>query len=291
MMKIIPVAFDSLGTRSMATFVQTQDCRILIDPGVSLAPSRYGLPPHSLEFTRMKEHWGEIRKFAEKAEVLIVTHFHYDHHDPSEPEIYEGKILLMKNPREKINISQRGRAKFFLEMLGNLPQKIEYCDGREFKFGETQIKFSQPVPHGTNAKLGYVTEVCIVDREGKFIHTSDIEGGSLEEQASFLIQENPDIIFLDGPMTYMLGYRYSQASLQASIDNILKVMGRTSVKRIILDHHFLRDLNWKEYILDIFKAAARRGIKIQTAAEFANLENDLLEARRRELYRDYPFEE
>lgn len=291
MMKIIPVAFDSLGTRSMATFIQTQDCRILIDPGVSLAPSRFGLPPHSLEFKRMNEHWEEIKKFAKKAEVLIVTHFHYDHHDPSEPEIYEGKILLMKNPHEKINISQRGRAKFFLEMLGNLPQKIEYCDGREFRFGETQIRFSQPVPHGTNAKLGYVTEVCIVDRKGKFIHTSDIEGASLEEQTSFIIQENPDIIFLDGPMTYMLGYRYSQASLQASINNILKVMEKTYVEQIVLDHHFLRDLNWKKYIPDIFKAAARRGIKIQTAAEFANLENDLLEARRRELYRDNPCEE
>ncbi len=288
MMKIIPVAFDSLGTRSMATFIQTRDCQILIDPGVSLAPSRYGLPPHFLELKRMNEHWEEIKKFAQKAEILIVTHFHYDHHDPSEPEIYEGKILLMKHPSEKINLSQRERAKFFLEMLGNLPQKIEYCDGREFKFGETHIKFSQPVPHGTNAKLGYVTEVCIRDSEGKFIHTSDVEGASLEEQTSFLIAENPDIIFLDGPMTYMLGYRYSRASLLASANNMLKVMENTSVKQIVFDHHFLRDLNWKEHILDIFKAAAKKGIKILTAAEFAGLENDLLEARRRELYREYP---
>jgi predicted metallo-beta-lactamase superfamily hydrolase len=238
----------------------------------------------------MNDHWNEIKKYAKKAEVLIVTHFHYDHHDPSEPEIYEEKILLMKNPREKINLSQRERAKFFLEMLSDLPQKIEYCDGREFKFGETQIKFSQPVPHGTNAKLGYVIEVCIVDEGEKFIHTSDVEGASLDEQTSFLIEENPNIIFLDGPMTYMLGYRYSRASLQASINNILKVMEKTSVEQIVFDHHFLRDLNWREHILDLFKVAAQRGIKILTAAEFAGLKNELLEARRRELYREYPEE-
>lgn len=284
MMRIVPIAFESLGTRSMATFVQTRDCKILIDPAVSLAPSRYGLPPHSREFERMDEHWREIEKYAKKAEVLIVTHYHYDHHDPSEPELYEGKLVLIKNPNAKINLSQKQRARFFLEMLGNLPEKIEYCDGREFEFGKTLIKFSKAVPHGTSARLGYVTQVCIKNGKTKFIHTSDVEGPSLKEQASFLLEENPNIIFLDGPMTYMLGYRYSRASLQASIENILEVMKKTSVEQIIFDHHFLRDLNWREHITRVYEAAEVKGIKILTAAEFAGRENDLLEARRRELY-------
>ncbi len=41
-MNITPIAADSLGTRSMATFVETGDCGIFIDPAVSLAPRRYG---------------------------------------------------------------------------------------------------------------------------------------------------------------------------------------------------------------------------------------------------------
>ena len=45
-MKIKPVASDSMGTRSMATYVETKDVKIFIDPGVALGPSRYGLPPH-----------------------------------------------------------------------------------------------------------------------------------------------------------------------------------------------------------------------------------------------------
>jgi predicted metallo-beta-lactamase superfamily hydrolase len=44
--RIVPLAFDSFGVRSMSTFVETDDLRILIDPGVALAPIRYGLEPH-----------------------------------------------------------------------------------------------------------------------------------------------------------------------------------------------------------------------------------------------------
>ncbi len=232
----------------------------------------------------MGEHWSRIKKYAEKADVLIVTHYHYDHHEPDEPGIYRGKIALIKHPEENINLSQKRRARFFLEMLGTLPEKIEHSDGREFRFGETLIKFSDAVPHGTNARLGYVTEVCIDSGRRKLIHTSDVEGPSLDEQVSFLLDENPDIIFLDGPMTYMMGYRYSQASLHASIENILKVMEKTSVKKIILDHHFLRDLKWREHLTELNRAGEEKGIKILTAAEFAGRENDLLEARRKELF-------
>ena len=41
--KIVPLAFDSFGVRSMATFVETDDSKVLIDSGVSLAPLRYRL--------------------------------------------------------------------------------------------------------------------------------------------------------------------------------------------------------------------------------------------------------
>jgi len=85
-MKILPLAADSLGTRSMATFVETGDINILVDPAVSLGPRRYGLPPHPLEYEKMDEHWGNIKKYVASSDVLILTHYHYDHHDPGYPE-------------------------------------------------------------------------------------------------------------------------------------------------------------------------------------------------------------
>ena len=44
-MKIIPLAADSLGVRSMATYVEAGSTGLLLDPGATLAPARYGLPP------------------------------------------------------------------------------------------------------------------------------------------------------------------------------------------------------------------------------------------------------
>lgn len=287
-MKIIPLAADSFGTRSMATFVSTKDCKILIDPGVALGPSRYNLPPHPKEFKRLEEHWRKIKRFAKKAQALIVTHYHYDHHDPEEPELYKNKIVYLKHPTEHINKSQKKRAKYFLEQLDDLPKQLEYSDGREFKFGKTRIKFSKAVFHGASNKLGYVTEVFITDGKTKFIHTSDVQGPVTKGQTDFILKNKPDIVYLDGPLSYMLGFRYSYANLNNSVKNLIKIFNKTKIKTLIVDHHFLRDKKWKERIDKAIKAAEKKKIKIMTAAEFAGKKIEMLEAYRNELWKKYP---
>ncbi|MDI6798742.1 MAG: hypothetical protein QMD12_01975 [Candidatus Aenigmarchaeota archaeon] len=288
-MKILPLAFDSIGTRSMATFVETKDVKIFIDPGVSLAPIRYGLPPHAIELKRMEEHWNKIVKLASESDILITSHYHFDHFDPNENlEIYENKTVLIKHPREKINFSQKGRSAYFLEQIKGLPKKLEYCDGREFEFGKTKIKFSQPVFHGTNPKLGWVTEVLIDDGSYKFIHTSDVEGPSQKDQTDFILENRPNLVFCDGPLSYMLGFRYSYESLNASVENMIKIINSCPLDAFVVDHHFLRDLRWKEKIAKVFEVADKKKIKILTAAEFLGKPIEMLEARRKELYKKYP---
>ena len=285
-MEIIPVAFDSFGTRSMATFVETKDVKIFIDPGVSLAPIRYGLKPHPIELKRLEEHWKEIVKLSKECDVLIITHYHYDHHDPNRNlEIYEEKIVLIKHPTEKINFSQKGRAAYFLEQIKDLPKKIEYADGREFEFGETRIKCSQPVFHGTNARLGYVFEVLIDDGEYKFIHTSDVEGPSQNDQLNFILENKPNLVFLDGPLSYMI-YRFGVDNLRKSIENMKKIIRECPLDALVVDHHFLRDLKWRERIKDIFEIARERKVKVMTAAEYIGKEIEMLEAHRKELYKE-----
>ncbi len=283
-MKIIPLAFDSFGTRSMSTFVETKDVKVLIYPGVALGPRRYNLAPHQIELERLEEHWTKIVKYATLSDVLIITHYHYDHHNPNDHlEIYKNKTVLIKHPTEKINRSQTKRAAYFLQQIKDLPQKLEYSDGREFQFGNTKIKFSQSVFHGTNSKLGYVTEV-LIDDGYRFIHTSDVEGPSLDDQTEFILQNKPNLVILDGPLSYMLGFRYSQESLNASLENMIKIIENCPLDSLIIDHHFLRDLKWKERIAKVFDVAEKRDVKIQTAAEFAGIPTDMLEARRRELW-------
>src|SRR2546422_2382069 len=48
--RVIPLAAESLGVRSMATYVEAGDLGILIDPGATLAPARWGLPPADAEW-------------------------------------------------------------------------------------------------------------------------------------------------------------------------------------------------------------------------------------------------
>ena len=173
--------------------------------------------------------------------------------------------------------------------MGDLPTRIEYSDGKEFKFGDTTIKFSQPVFHGTNPRLGYVTEVLVIDENDgyRFIHTSDVEGPSVEEQINFILQNKPNVVFLDGPLSYMLGFRYSNASLKISLENMVKIIKKCPIESLVVDHHFLRDLKWKDRLSNVFEVAEKEEVKLQTAAEFAGKKIEMLEALRKELYARY----
>jgi predicted metallo-beta-lactamase superfamily hydrolase len=286
-MEIVPIAFDSMGVRSMATFVKTKDVAITIDPSVSLAPSRYGLPPHKIEMEQMEEKWREIKGFVEKSDVIIITHYHYDHHNPEEVEIFEGKKLLLKHPKDKINRSQIERAEYFLERLRNVKVEIDFCDGKKYEFGNTFVEISKPVFHGANQKLGFVLEVFVSDGKNSFLFSSDVEGPLHADQTEFILQRRPEIVFIDGPMSYMLGYRFSKASLEKAVENLKKI---SEVSReIVLDHHLLRDINWRNQISELFVHAEQFSTEIKSAAEFRGVEENLLEARRKELYERFKF--
>ena len=284
-MRVVPVAYDSMGVRAMATYVETDDLRVFIDPSVSLAPIRYGLPPHELEWSRLREMWHAIRELALQSDVLVVTHYHYDHHNPQEPDIYEGKVALLKHPRNHINMSQRRRAAYFLELLEGLPSRIEFCDGSSFGFGDTLIEFSKPVFHGTNPRLGYVVEVSVSCGDEKLLHTSDVEGPSVEDQVDFILSQRPGTLIVDGPMTYMLGYRYSAESLRLSNQNLVRVIRETDVETIVIDHHFMRDPKFRSRIQPVYEAASEGGVRVLSAAEYVGRPIEMLEAFRRELYR------
>jgi len=48
----------------------------------------------------------------------------------------------------------------------------------------------------------------------------------------------------------------------------------------------LRDIFWKKWIKGVMKTADEAGIILQTSAEFMGKGNDLLEAKRKELYQE-----
>jgi predicted metallo-beta-lactamase superfamily hydrolase len=282
MLEIKPLAFDSLGVRSMATFISTPDINIIIDPSASLAPLRYGLPPHELEVRTLHNSIEVIKNFISFSDVIVITHYHYDHHDPGKLiplELLTSKELLVKDPVNMINVSQRIRASKFLKGVKDVGADIKIADGREFKYGKTLITISKPQQHGNNDKLGYVLMVSIRYEGYSIIFSSDIEGFLNDYSMKFI--EGADVAIIDGPPTYLINNAYSEDEIRACIEN-LAILSK-KVGKLVIDHHMLRDLNYRN-IFNIIKDLS--GVNVITAAEFLGLEPNLLEARRRELYKN-----
>ena len=115
-----------------------------------------------------------------------------------------------------------------------------------------------------------------------------MEGPAIPDQVDFILKNKPNLVIIDGPLTSMLGFRYSQANLDASNENMIKIINECPVDTLIIDHHILRDLKWKERIAGVFQVAQEKGVKLITAAEFSGKPIDMLEAHRRESYKEHP---
>ncbi len=286
-MKIIPIAFESLGVRSQATFIETSDLKILVDPAVSLAPRRYGLPPHKMEVEKLLELARSVNEYAREADVLVITHYHYDHHDPGfviPKDIYRGKKVFIKDPNSFINPSQgKIRAPKFLNSIKGLPSSIQSADGKGFVLGHTKIKFSYPVPHGADERMGYVVQVAVSDGDETVMITSDIEGAPREMHMEFTQEVKPSTLIIDGPLSYMLGYALTEDQFDASMDNLEKIV-KQGLTTMIIDHHLVRDQRYREIISSLKLRVKEVNANVMTAAEYLKEEENPLESRRKELF-------
>jgi len=107
-----PIWFDSMGAKSSCTLVWTEDVRILIDPGAAIMQPSFPANIVRKLFWLVKARLA-IGRAAGRADVVVISHYHYDHFTDFSRRIYEGKLILAKNPNEFINESQRERAESF----------------------------------------------------------------------------------------------------------------------------------------------------------------------------------
>ncbi len=299
--KVTPLAAESFGVRSMCTLVETPDVRVLLDAGVSLCPYRFSLPPHPIEFQTIARLRKRIAEAADRAEVVTISHYHFDHHTPSYEDwvvnwteanetarqIYQDKTVLMKNPREKINASQRQRAWIFQKTGGKYAKKLEAADGKTFTYGKTVLRFSEPVAHGSeDSMLGWVT-MAVVEHEGeRFMFAPDVQGPMSTYTLELILKAEPTLIMLGGPPFYLGGFRVETAQLERGLRNLKRIV--QSVPLVIVEHHALRDESWKEKIAEVYQQASKAGHIVVTAAEYLGNENVFLESKRKRLYRDFP---
>lgn len=294
---VTPLAFESLGVRSMCTLVRTRDVTVLLDAGVALGP-RFRLMPHPREYRARNEARERINAAVAKAKVVTISHYHNDHHTPnyidpvwlgSTPELsertYKGKILLAKDFRRNINTAQRRRGWMFKQAAEKWAKKFEVADGRAFEFGRTTVRFPQPVPHGEDeSELGWVL-LCIVEKSGeKLVFAPDVQGPVSEETVKLILDEKPDLLIMGGPPTYLQGFRIGEEFFQTALRHMEKIAN--GIQTVVIDHHLLRDEGWHKFLEPMRVSAEKAGHQVLTAADLLKWEPGPLECRRKVLYEE-----
>jgi predicted metallo-beta-lactamase superfamily hydrolase len=297
--KVIPLAAESLGVRSMCTFVETPDVRVLLDAGVSLGPHRFGFPPHPKEYEALIECRRQIAQAADNAELVTISHYHFDHHTPSytdwfcnwssgetAQQIYAGKLVFAKSFKSKANSSQRRRGWVFAKTGGKNAERIEYADGKKYDFGQTRIKFSKPVFHGAeNSQFGWLLMTMIKHDNELFLFASDVQGPIHTPTRHEILAQKPQLVLIGGPPVYLTGL-VEKEQLQKGMQNLEELVKKVPVT--ILEHHLLREEKWRELSKPVFQAASNKKHLVVTAAEFLNKNNSFLESQRKQLFETEP---
>lgn len=290
-----PLAFESLGVRGMALHVRTEDLGMVLDPGSCLGP-RFGLTPHRREYRALSSSRELIQRAARRAEVLTVSHFHYDHYLPafenwlwlwSSPSLaerlYRGKMVLMKDFSSSITPSQRKRGYLLKKFCSGLAREVQVADGRKFRFGGTELEFSNPVPHGREgSRGGCVLMLSVRAGDCCLVHAPDVQGLLSPSSLSFILRREPRMVVVGGPPLYLKGFGVGQGELEEARETLRRLVRK--VPLVVVDHHLLRSLDYAEYLSPLRKEAEGRGHRLCTAAELLGREPEPLEARRRELY-------
>jgi uncharacterized protein len=273
-MKVIPLAAESLGVRSMATYVEVGRTGILIDPGATLAPARFGLPPTADEWEALRRSNDRISAYAARSSFVFVSHYHEDHFR-SDPASYVGRIVLAKDPRRMIGGKQAQRAEALWKVLDG-QAKVERADGARRREADLELCVSPPLPHGVDGSpFGSIVALTIVDpaERERFVFASDLQGPASAVAAAYLIQQRPTLLYLSGPVSY-LEREVGRDAIERAIDHLVRVVEATGC-RVIMDHHALRDAGYAERFGRLWETR-----RVVTAAAYLGVDEAPLESRR-----------
>jgi hypothetical protein len=296
--RVLPLAFESFGVRSMATLVETDDAKILVDPGSALGP-RFNLSPHLREYVALARSREKILEAGRKANVLTISHYHFDHYIPSFEDwiwtwssqemaerLYKGKLILAKDATSNVNLSQRKRGYMFRKLNSKVAE-IKVADGESFEFGKTRLEFSKPAPHGSRgSEIGYVLMLAVKTPNCTFIHASDVQGPMESEPLGWILGQNPDAVVVGGPPLYLQGFKVEEGDIERALENLVVLVKK--IPTVVVDHHLLRSLQYRELLEPAFAAADSSGHNLLTASELLGQEPQLLEASRKELHEAEP---
>lgn len=277
-MKIRIIGAESLGVRSMCCVVETGSRRVLIDPGVALAPRRFGLAPHKVEVCQAAAIRAKVLEEVKMATDVVISHFHGDHAPLSAPDPYQISLDDFVAKLSTSSLWVKGRtgntrlmAERFRAFVQTLGERVVEADGRN----AGDVSFSLPVQHGAEGR-GRVMMTRVRDGREVFVHGSDIQ--LLDEAAvAAIIAWKPDVVFVAGPPIY-LSVLDKEARTRAFANGV-RLAQATGL--LIVDHHLMRCETGKEW-LDALREKSKS--RVVDGATFMGVEPQLLEANRKRLY-------
>ena len=132
--------------------------------------------------------------------------------------------------------------------------------------------------HGIEfSRVGWVFYTIVEYETEKFVHSSDLNGPVIEDYAQQIIRENPQVLVLDGPMTYMFGYLLNRINLNRAVENAVEIVRSIDAELIIYDHHLPRERRFRERTEKVWSTAKEANKEVMTAAEFLGKEPSVLE--------------
>ena len=286
-----------MGVRSLCTQIITPDVNILLDPSAALA-FRYGLEPHPKEYEVLLKSLESIFVASRAADIISISHYHYDHVRPGFTNfhynmssleelqrIFDGKKVYAKDYRENINPSQRRRGFFFLKDVKDVVDEIIWSDNTEVTIGDTRLVFSPPFPHGPiNSRLGFVVSTMIEYNNQRVVFAPDVQGPVADDTLAYLLNIKPELIIVGGPPLYIK--RFSDADRVLAKESLTKLAKYTP--KTVVDHHLMRSEDWIPWLKSIRELSSSINHEVLTMAELSGQENCCLEARRPQVYREFP---
>lgn len=270
----------------MFNIVESNNVRIAIDPGADLGPLRYGLPPHELEIKALERALEKICKELYDSDIIVITHYHKDHYIHSDfcIEAFNNKMIIMKDPLNEINFNQKSRANELIKKLKERSQLIFTNGNYQYKAGNLRVEVVGLFWHGSiGTPLGKVLSIYLSDKDNSYLFGSDVQGPIDPNMLSWISTHAPEIIYLSGPPFYLAG-SIPSSEIEMGLNNLIKILTISRIKKVIIDHHFAREKNYVRRLVELKKYALKDDIVLD-ASEFMGVERKPLESLRDELYR------
>lgn len=278
--KITIIGTETLGVRGLSCFVDCGKHKYLIDPGVALGFTRYGLHPHPIQAAFSEMTKIRLISLWERATDVIITHFHGDHIPLYNANPFQFPLRAIKglkrvhvwacNPRKGSREVERARR--ISSML-----KTTFVNGHK-NYGELELSY--PYPHGLNKE-----EKVMIVKVGNFVHLSDTQllvKSAIDKACSW----SPKVVFTDGPPIYRYRDRDMKRYLiKIAYKNALRLSNCADY--VIIDHHISR---CNEGVRIIDRLRREVGDRIMTAADYMGKPRLLLESWRKTLYELFKFD-